>query len=153
MSNCARELSLLAVQMKQNHLECEDRAKHCGLHPYHNLHSSDKETLLLHTKMNFTTVAQGNKISGSNDFPEPNGLSQNGLSQNGYGKSLLPKSKIIAKPLEGCSKSHFSHIRNQVEKVTLDLHFGEVFGAKIFPRSNKWFRNRYKNRCDFSSDF
>jgi hypothetical protein len=32
---------------------------------------------------------------------------------------LLPKSKNIAKPLEGCSKSHFSHIRNQVEKVTL----------------------------------
>ena len=32
---------------------------------------------------------------------------------------MLPKSKNIAKPLEGCSKSHFSHIRNKVEKVTL----------------------------------
>ena len=34
-------------------------------------------------------------------------------------KSTLPKSKNIAKPLEGCSKSHFSYIRNFVEKVTL----------------------------------
>ena len=32
---------------------------------------------------------------------------------------MLSKSKNIAKRLEGCSKSHFSHIRNKVEKVTL----------------------------------
>ena len=34
-------------------------------------------------------------------------------------KSTLPKSKNIAKPLEGCSKSHFSYILDFVEKVTL----------------------------------
>ena len=34
-------------------------------------------------------------------------------------KAKLPKSKNIAKPLEGCSKSHISYIRNFVEKVTL----------------------------------
>ena len=32
---------------------------------------------------------------------------------------MLSKSKNIVKQLEGCSKSHFSHIRNKVEKVTL----------------------------------
>ena len=32
---------------------------------------------------------------------------------------MLSKSKNIAKRWEGCSKSHFSHIRNKVEKVTL----------------------------------
>ena len=32
---------------------------------------------------------------------------------------MLSKSKNIAKRWEGCSKSHFSHIRNKVEKVSL----------------------------------
>ena len=32
---------------------------------------------------------------------------------------MLSKSKNIAKRGEGCSKSHFSHIRNKVEKVSL----------------------------------
>ena len=32
---------------------------------------------------------------------------------------MLSKLKNIAKRWEGCSKSHFSHIRNKVEKVTL----------------------------------
>ena len=32
---------------------------------------------------------------------------------------MLSKSKNIAKRWEGCFKSHFSHIRNKVEKVTL----------------------------------
>ena len=32
---------------------------------------------------------------------------------------MLSKSKNIAKRWEGCSKSHFSHIRNKVEKVIL----------------------------------
>ena len=32
---------------------------------------------------------------------------------------MIPKSKNIEKRWEGCSKSHFSHIRNKVEKVTL----------------------------------
>ena len=32
---------------------------------------------------------------------------------------MLSKSKNIAKRWEGCSKSHFSHIRNKVEKVPL----------------------------------
>ena len=32
---------------------------------------------------------------------------------------MFPKTKNRGKPLEGCSKSHFSYIRNFVEKVTL----------------------------------
>ena len=35
------------------------------------------------------------------------------------GKVMLPKSKNIAKTMEGCSKSHFSHVRNKVGKSTL----------------------------------
>ena len=34
-------------------------------------------------------------------------------------KSTLPKCKNIAKTIEGCLKSCFSHIRNKVKKVTL----------------------------------
>ena len=34
-------------------------------------------------------------------------------------KSMLSKLKNIAKTMEGRSKSHFSHIRNKVEKVNL----------------------------------
>ena len=47
---------------------------------------------------------------------------------------MLPKSKNIAKPLEGCSKSHFSHIRNKVEKVTLRPSILERF---LEPKSTK----------------
>ena len=49
-------------------------------------------------------------------------------------KSLLPKSKNIAKPLEGCSKSHFSHTRNEVEKVT-PRHL--ILGRFLEPKSTQ----------------
>ena len=53
-----------------------------------------------------------------------------------YGrKSTLPKSKNIAKPLEGCSKSHFSYIRNEVEKVTLRPFILERF---LKPKSSQY---------------
>ena len=42
-------------------------------------------------------------------------------------KSTLPKWKNIVKPLEGCSKSHFSYIRHEVEKVTLQPLISERF--------------------------
>ena len=42
-------------------------------------------------------------------------------------KSTLLKSKNVAKRWEGCSKSHFSHIRNEVEKVTLGPSILERF--------------------------
>ena len=59
---------------------------------------------------------------------------------------MLSKLKNIAKRWEGCSKSHFSHIRNKVEKVTLRPQNR----AKI---KKKWFRNRYTNQVDFQLDF
>ena len=44
---------------------------------------------------------------------------------------MLSKLKNIAKRWEGCSKSHFSHIRNKVEKVTLrPLILERFLGAK-----------------------
>ena len=65
-------------------------------------------------------------------------------------KSLLPKSKNIAKPLEGCSKSHFSQIRDEIEKMTLGPLILERF---LEPKSSqdpkKSFRNRSKNSFNF----
>ena len=42
-------------------------------------------------------------------------------------KSRLSKSKNIAKTLDCCSKSYFSHLRNDVEKMTLRLSFRRSF--------------------------
>ena len=63
-------------------------------------------------------------------------------------KPMLPKSNNIAKRPEGCSKSHFSHIRNNVEKVT--PYFGGGFGTEIDPRSRQsGFEKVTKNQIDF----
>ena len=60
------------------------------------------------------------------------------------------KIENIVKPFEGCSKSHFSHSRNEVEKVTPRHLFLERF---LEPKSTqdrkKRTRNRYKNHFDF----
>ena len=44
-------------------------------------------------------------------------------------KSRPSKSKNIGKTLEGCSKSYFSHLRNDVEKMTLRPLISERFLA------------------------
>ena len=50
-------------------------------------------------------------------------------------KSMLSKLKNIAKTMEGHSKSHFSHVRNEVENTTLTPLILESFldknGTKI----------------------
>ena len=68
--------------------------------------------------------------------------------------SNFRKSKNIAKPLEGCSKSHFSHIRNEVEKVAPRPLILESF---LEPESSqdqkKGTRKRYKHQFEIQSDF
>ena len=63
---------------------------------------------------------------------------------------MLPKSKNKAKPLEGCSKSHFSYIRTEVEKVTLRPVIWERFlELKSTQDRKKGTRNRYTNQVEF----
>ena len=51
---------------------------------------------------------------------------------------MLSNLKDIAKTMEGYSKSHFSHIRNEVEKSYPETSFfGEVVEANIVPKSEK----------------
>ena len=51
---------------------------------------------------------------------------------------MLSNLKNIAKTMEGYSKSHFSHIRNEVEKSYPETSFfGEVVEANIVPKSEK----------------
>ena len=62
---------------------------------------------------------------------------------------MLSKSKNIAKRWEGRSKSHFSHIRNEVEEVLLRPL---ILERLLDPKSKiekKWFQNLYKNQIAF----
>ena len=40
---------------------------------------------------------------------------------------MLSNLKSVAKTMEGCSKSHFSHVRNEVEKTILKPPILETF--------------------------
>ena len=63
---------------------------------------------------------------------------------------MRSKSKNIAKTMEGCSKSHFSHIRNKVEKLSCDPSFWRGFWSQNRPKiKKKSLRNRYQNQLDF----
>ena len=69
-------------------------------------------------------------------------------------KSMLSNMKNIVKMMEGCSKSHFSHIRKDVHKMTLRPSFWRGFSSQNRPKiEKKSFWYRYGNRFDLSLIF
>ena len=67
------------------------------------------------------------------------------------GRTSMPsKAKNLEKIMEGCSKSHFSHIRNEVEKVTLRPLILERF---LEPKSTQYREKTIPTSLQKSSRF
>ena len=63
---------------------------------------------------------------------------------------MLSKLKNVAKTMEGRSKSHFSHILNEVEKTPPRPSILERFSRENRPKiEEKSFRNRYEKSYKF----
>ena len=75
-------------------------------------------------------------------------------NQTFYGRKLmLSKLKNIAKTMEGLSKSHFSHIRQEVKKNTQDLLFWRGFWGPTRSKMEKQsLRHRHRKTYFFVKD-
>ena len=67
---------------------------------------------------------------------------------------MLSHLRNITKTMEGYSKSHFSHVRNEVEKTTLKPPIPKnLLELKSVQDAEKTFRNRYKKSELFYQTF